>query len=265
MKNNNGACYCFIEEPEGKYALTFTVIKKGIHTGFQVGIIDFITKEKLDCTEYKINSEIDGVSSFSVSSKNFSFSLEDCGGKKIIKTDYKKCLPHTALKASLEVSLLMPVVSGESETLGFVKANGFAEVKGRKYMFGDGSVGAFFTSSDIPRKSRFIGAGKTEAGLFAIFAVPENSGHCLIFSGDRGYTEDVLALEKGDFSKEWSVKLKNGGELSFLPSFNDRLDISRVWLNVHGDVFFGTLSGKLNLGEKELTLDKIKCLYGISS
>lgn len=262
MNNNNGVCHCFIEDPEGKYALTFTVIKKGIHTGFQVGIIDFLTREKLECIEYKINSKTDGISSFDISSKNFSFALEDCGNKKILKTDYKKCLSHTALKASLEVSLLISPVKGEEESLSFVKAKGFAEVKERKYSFGEGSVGAFFTSSDISKKSRFIGAGKTDEGLFTIFAISQNPARCLVFSGDKEYTEEALVLEEGDFSSEWSVRLK-GGELSFLPSFNDRLDISRVWLNVHGDAFFGTLSGKLNLDEKELTIDKIKCLYGI--
>lgn len=266
MKKNNGICYCFAEETGGKYALTFTAVKKGIHTGIEIGIIDFSRKEKLECTEYILNSDIKRLSSFNVESKNFSFSIEDNGSKKLVKADFKKCLSHTELKAELLVTLSFSKHEEAFESVGFVNVCGTVFVKGREYSFKEASLGVFFTSLNVPKGNRLIGFGKTGESPLAVVAYPETNGKLTVFKNGKKHTFYGFAIEKGDFKSAWDIHLNDESEkVSFLPSFNDRVDISRGWLNIHGNLFFGRLSGKLSFDEDEVSLEDVKCLYGISN
>lgn len=264
MKNNNGVCYCFIEDQSGNYALTFSVIKKGIHTGLEIGIIDFLKKEKLECSEYILNSRINRLSSFSVNSKSFSLSLEDNGNEKILEANFEKCLAHTALKAELKIFLIASKLSYGDESIGFVGACGEVLVKGRKYTFENGSRGAFFTSGGVPKSSRLVAYGKSEDGFTAVSASFGENGRLVVLKDGESRSFGDFKITEGEFGKPWSITSGGGAELSFVPVFNDRTDISRPWLNLHGNLFYGRLSGSFTLSDEKSFNCDIKCLYGVS-
>lgn len=264
MMKNNGVCYCFIEEQGGDYALTFSTVKKGIHTGLEIGIIDFKKKEKLECSEYILNSRINRLSSFSVKSKNISLSLENNVNEKILKAKFEKCLSHTELKAELRLFPVSFGLSYDDESIGFAGACGEVLIKGRKYTFENGSRGVYFTSYGVPKSGRLIGFEKSEDGVTAVSASSGKNGRLIVLKNGESRSFEDFKVSEGEFGKMWNINAKGGVKLSFAPLFNDRVDVSRPWLNLHGNLFYGNLSGSVPFNESECIACNVKCLYGVA-
>lgn len=270
--HKNGYIYCHALSENENAILTLAVLKKGAHTALECGVIDLITKEKLECIEYVfgkkgVKNDLFESGKIEVETKNGSFALFSKGDGRHIKINFKKCLAHTAL--SLEI-VLKPIFSGENDDsddkTGFFTADGVVRVKEREYVFSQKkSVGVFRSTRGFSKKSRY-GAGFAFVGekllaLVSDFESPDKN--CVYYDGALYKTGDFL-IEKGEsFEKAWVLSSqKYDMKMTFSPKFNDRIDVSRPWLKLHGDRVFGAASGSMSSnGGGRVEFFNMHCLY----
>lgn len=268
----NGYIYCHALDESGSAILTLAVLKKGAHTALECGIIDPKSKEKLECIEYifgksGVKKDLFGCEKIEAATKNGSFSVAFCGDEKHINIRFEKCLAHTELTAEIVLKPLSPVISPDKEEkTGFFTVQGKVFVKDREYTFSyEKSVGIFRSSKAFLGKSRY-GAGFVyiDRKLLALVSDFENEDRNRVFYDGVLYETGGFSLKKGEsFGEEWILtSQKCDMKISFFPKFNDRIDVSRPWLRLHGDRVFGTASGSIASKDgKRLSFDGMHCLY----